>query len=309
MSPGDAPGTSKGSLPNQSHIGFWLFYPLTLLECAAMALAVALVYLLLRIFYSRWLYPNSARTRAPSRVKKSMDSEQALRAMRIVEQIAAESGARVFWISGTLLGLERNGRPLPHDNDLDLGICIFDPQCPEFIRALQASDSVVEMVPQMISWKIKMQNPDLQHVPQCIIRYKAAVRPEGGHGNVPVKIDVFLHFPYRNGLMHGTRNSLWWNSSVEFAQKTYGPNALSVPQDAHRYLLENYGDYRKEVRDFENSIDCPNAMNIFSWTSLGYLVSRLQLLIKLGRIDRARQVNARIVATIRKGMYPFDARA
>jgi hypothetical protein len=297
------------SLPNESHVAYWLAYPLTLVECAAMTVVAAFSYLLLRVLYFSWWHPEKARVRPPGRVKPRLDTEDALRAMRVVEGIAGQSGAQVYWISGTLLGLERLGKPLPHDNDLDLGISTDDPRCLDLVRALWASESIVEIAPQRISRKIRIQNPDLQHVANCIIRYKAAVRSEGDPGKPPVKIDIFLHFPYCGGLMHGTRNSLWWNSPLDAARRGYGSGTFSVPADPHRYLLENYGDYRQEVKEFENSIDCPNAMNIFSWQSLGYLLSRLQLMLKLGKLERAHRVNRRIRATIRKGLSPFDGRA
>ncbi len=305
----DLPTRDSSLLPNRSHFAYWLLYPVTLLECAAMLLVSTLGYLLLRIVYFPWWHPESARRRAPGRIKKLIDSEEALRAMRTIERIAGESQARVFWISGTLLGLERMGRPLPHDTDLDLGVCIDDPHCLDLIRALQSSDRIAEIAPQLISWKIQQQNPDLQHVPDCIIRYKASVRSENASASENVKIDIFLHFPYCGGLMHGTRNSLWWNSPLGVMQKQYGPNTFSVPANAHQYLFENYGDYRAEVKEFENSIDCPNAMNIFSWRSLGYLLSRLQLMVKLGRTERARRVNRRIRATILKGLLPFNGQS
>jgi hypothetical protein len=62
------------------------------------------------------------------------------------------------------------------------------------------------------------------------------------------------------------------------------------------------------VKEFENSIDCPNAMNIFSWASLTYLLNRQFVMLRLGRIGRARQVNARICRTILKGIYPLCMR-
>jgi hypothetical protein len=295
-------------LPNASHATYWLIYPITLLECVAMALVSALSYLLLRVTYFKWWHPETARVRPPSRAKKSINTEAALRAMQTIESIARETQAQVFWISGTLLGLERIGQPLPHDNDLDLGICVADSHCHDLIRALWASDRIAEIAPQTISRKTRHQNPDLQHVSNRIIRYKAGVRSEDGSGLAPIKIDIFLHFPYRGGLMHGSRNSLWWNSPLCVMQKRYGSRMFSVPEDAHRYLVENYGEYQTEVKEFENSIDCPNAMNIFSWRSLGYLLSRLQLMLKLGRVKRAHQIIRRISVTIRKGMYPFSGR-
>jgi hypothetical protein len=47
-------------------------------------------------------------------------------------------------------------------------------------------------------------------------------------------------------------------------------------------------------------------MNIFSWRSFATLLSRLQMMLKLGRVDRAHQINKRIMATILKGLMPFS---
>ena len=296
------------SAPNSSHLAYWLYYPVTLLECLTMSLVSGISYLLLRVAYCRWWHREAARTRPARMQKQLLDSADALEAMQAMERIAAASQARIYWISGTLLGLERTGRPLPHDTDLDVGISTDDPHCLDFIQALWASEDIIEIAPQFISRTIQIQNPDLQHVPNCIIRYKAAVRNQRNSGKPPVKVDIFLHFPYCGGLMHGTRNSLWLNSTLDVMQKRYGEHSFSIPENPHRYLTENYGDYRTEVKEFENSIDCPNAMNIFSWRSLAYLMSRLQMMVKLGRIDRARLINRRIRATILKGACPLDAR-
>jgi hypothetical protein len=290
------------------HTAFWLTYPVTLLECALMAFISVLSYVLWRVIYLKLWHPTQARKRPNRMIKGNLDGRYALEAMQILERIGRESRANLFWISGTLLGLERLGQPLPHDNDLDLGVSIDDPHYVDFIRALWMSDSVVDIAPQLISRKIQIQNPDLDVVPGCIIRFKCAVRNQDDPDMPAIKTDIFLHFPYCGGVMHGSRNTLWWNTSPQAAQKLYGERQFSVPEGAHLYLTENYGDYRQEVKEFENSIDCPNAMNIFSWRSLAYLLSRQQAMVKVGRIDRAKQINLRVKATILKGCYPLFLR-
>jgi hypothetical protein len=290
----------------EGHTTYWLTYPVTLVECALMAFVSVVSYWLLRVFYLKWWHPENLRQRPRRVLKQVIDVEAALGAMQTVERIAQDSRARIFWISGTLLGLERLGQPLPHDNDLDVGIHIDDPHCEDFIRALWNSRDIGDLAPQLISWKTQVQNPDLQTVPGGIIRYKASVRNGDAPHQSAVKMDVFLHFPYCGGSIHGTRNSIWWNTTPGVAARSYKDRLLSVPEDSHLYLTENYGNYRSEVKDFENSIDCPNAMNIFSWRSLAYLLSRLQVMLKLGRIDRAHQINMRVKATILKGLFPPD---
>lgn len=293
-------------LPN--YLAYWVAYPVTLVESAVMAITSVLAYAVGRTIYCGLWYPERARQRPRGMVKQKIDAQDALAVMQAVERIGDQSGARVFWISGTLLGLERLGRPLPHDTDLDAGVFVSDAHLPEFIRALRASPDIAALAPQRISLKARIQNPDLHGVPGGIIRYKSTVRNAASPARAPVKTDIFLHFDYCGGSMHGSRNSLWWNSPFAVAQKEYGGRSFCVPVDAHLHLSENYGDYRTEVKDFENSIDCPNAMNIFSWASLAYLLRRQFVMLRLGRIDRARQVNARIARTILKGIYPLCMR-
>lgn len=293
-------------LPN--YLAYWVTYPLTLLEGAAMAITSVVAYAVGRTIYCSLWYPERARQRPRGMVKQKIDAEDALAVMQAVERIGTESGARVFWLSGTLLGLERLGQPLPHDTDLDAGLFVDDARHRDFIRALRASPVIAALTPQRISLKARIQNPDLHVVPGGIIRYKSMVRNLAAPGKAPVKTDIFLHFDYCGGSMHGSRNSLWWNSPFAIVQKDYGGRSFSVPADVHLHLTENYGDYRTEVKEFENSIDCPNAMNIFSWASLTYLLRRQYVMLRLGRIGRARQINARIGRTILKGIYPLCMR-
>jgi hypothetical protein len=297
-----------GMRPKANYLAYWVTYPITLLECLLMAGVALLGYGACRAIYFRVWYPEAARHRPNRLAKQKIDTENALGVMQTLERISHESRARLYWISGTLLGLERLGRPLPHDNDMDAGVNVDDPHYQDFIRAMWASADVVTMAPQRISLKIRIQNPDLHVVPGGIIRYKSHVRNRNAPDKPPVKTDIFLHFNYCGGSMHGSQNSLWWNSTFSVVQKSYAENIFSVPENRHLHLTENYGNYRDEVKDFENSIDCPNAMNIFSWMSLAYLLSRMQVMLKRGRIDRAGQINQRIRATILKGALPLCLR-
>lgn len=286
------------------YLAYALAYPFTLLEAAVMALASVLGYLICRIAYSRLWYRESARRLPPSTVKSRLDGASAMAAMQTLERIAAQSGVRLFWISGTLLGLERLGEPLPHDTDMDAGLLSDDPRLPQFLRDLQASPLICAFAPQTVSLKARVQNPDLGVLPGGIIRYQCKVLNADAPDAPPTKTDLFLHFPHRGGVVHGSRNSLWWNSPLEVTQKDYRGRRFTVPADAHRYLTENYGDYRQEVKEFENCIDCPNVMDIFSWRSLLFLLRRMQVMLRLGRTARAHRIGARIRTTILKGINP-----
>lgn len=293
---------------NAAYLAYWLVYPFTLLECLVMGLLAALNYVVWRIvFLPAW---HAAQTAQPPRgmVKQKIDSGNALAVMQTLERMARDTGAGLFWLSGTLLGLERIGRPLPHDTDMDAGLRIDDPHFADFIRAMWRSGHVIEMAPQFLSLKVRFQNPDLHMVPHGLIRYKSTVRNPDAPDDPPVKTDIFIHYDYCGGCMHGSRNSLWWNTPFDIVPREYAGRRFTVPTDTHLHLTENYGDYRIEVKAFENSIDCPNAMNVYSWKSLNYLLARQFVMLKLGRIARAGQLSRRIRATILKGAWPLCLR-
>jgi hypothetical protein len=298
---------ATGDRRRTSYLVYWIAWPFTLVECALLALVVLVNYLFWRlVFLGRGKAPGVKPGRG-SVAKPQIDAQNALGVMQALERIAGESGARMYWISGTLLGLERLGQPLPHDNDMDAGIDLDDPHYRDFIRAMWASKDVERIAPQYISLKARIQNPDLHGIPGGIIRYKSHVRNPDAPDMPPVKTDIFVHYRYCGGSMHGSRNTLWWNSPFGVVQKAYGQRSFAVPENAHLHLTENYGDYRKEVKEFENCIDCPNVMHIYSWTSLGYLLARQWVMLKRGRVDRARQIGARIRATLLKGIVPLSA--
>jgi hypothetical protein len=290
-----------------NYAAYWMTYPFTLVECLVLGLVIAINYWICRMVFVGRRQAAGAAPRPGSLSKPKIDAENALGVMQTLEAIGSASGARLYWISGTLLGLERLGQPLPHDSDMDVGVDLDDPHFVDFIRALWGAAAVESIAPQSISLKARIQNPDLHGIPGGVIRFKSQVRNESAPDKPPVKTDIFVHYHYCGGSMHGSRNTLWWNSSFRTVQKDYGQRCFSVPEDAHLHLTENYGNYRQEVKDFENSIDCPNAMNIYSWGSLGYLLSRQWVMLKRGRVDRARQINQRIMATLLKGVRPLKA--
>jgi phosphorylcholine metabolism protein LicD len=281
-----------------------LIYPLTVLETAFMAGVVAVHALVANVFYHSVWYP--ARWRSTRRYTERIipDANEALQAMNELESLATKSGAKAFWLSGTLLGLARLGKPLPHDNDLDIGIFCDDPKAKHFVAEFARSSSVSQCKPQTISWKTRLQNPDFHMIENGILRYKAGIKVGSGGQEKSVKVDIFLHFDYQDRVAHASRNTVWCNSAFDIHKRTFGTNTFTIPKDMDRHLAENYGDYKTEVKEFENSIDCPNAGNIFSWPSLVYLLERKQLMIKLQRPDRVAQINRRILATLKKGLVP-----
>jgi hypothetical protein len=284
---------------------FWLallYYPYTVVEAVAMAgCALVLTLFAQPIFSDAFFVFEKRKSDKHKRIKEPFDTVAALNAMKAVEQIARECNANIYWISGTLLGLERIGTPLPHDHDLDLGINSDDPALPLFVQTLAASKNITVIVPRYHGLKRRIQNPDLWTVRDGLLRYTLEYCE---NAQKPVKIDLFLHFQYGANIIHLSRYTIWENSPFKVVQREYGSNRFSVPSPPSQYLAENYGDYSVEQKEFENSIDCPNVRNIYSWDSLFYLFRRRQLMLKRGWVKKDRNLARRIWRTIGKGLYP-----
>jgi hypothetical protein len=180
-----------------------------------------------------------------------------------VLQLAESCGARIFPISGTLLGIHRNGGLLPHDNDMDIGIHSDDPALGELVRLLEKSPNMLQHQADRLSWADRLLNPWLPQLPDNVLIHKFDLKLDGAEN--PVRIDLFVHFYALGQVVHGTTKSLWTNSpfSLEI-EKISGVNLL-MPTDRAKYLAENYGDYETPKPEFESFVDCPNCITIHSY--------------------------------------------
>ena len=244
----------------------------------------------------RWFKTGAKPPTAPR--KRPMDGTTAAVALAGVLQLAGQAGCRVFLISGTLLGLHRNGRLLPHDKDIDLGVMWDDPALPALLDALCAPGPVRLVRKVALSrWAMAM-NPRFPALAQGTILYKFDWTAR--EGSVPVRVDLFIHFPCGDEVLHGSYHSMWANSSFELAERRYGTATYLVPADVDRYLAENYGEYGVERVNFESSVDCPNVRN---WLSLPATLFLLEKLFRFHasndalRRDRIRMRIESLIAT------------
>ncbi|HEY7766375.1 MAG TPA: hypothetical protein VIB38_15410 [Aestuariivirgaceae bacterium] len=203
--------------------------------------------------------------------KKPMSTETAESALRHVLSIARGCGAKLFLISGTLLGFYRGGGLLRHDKDIDLGVLWDDPRLPDLLTALGKADRLRLHETVRLGRIDALMNPAIPPLYADAMTLKYDYLAEGAR---PVRIDLFVHFPMRGELVHGTVRSLWANSPFALAVHDMGGEALLVPADREAYLAENYGDFRTEQPIFESSVDCPNVRNCLSWSALMFLLRK-----------------------------------
>jgi hypothetical protein len=143
-----------------------------------------------------------------------------------------------FLISGTLLGVIREGKLLGGDKDVDVGI--MGGEHTGVIRAKVAASPKFkeQFVPSVDLIKLTHRNG--------------------------VKIDVFLHHREGDVLWHGSHlhawdNRVWWKEGEPpLIEHEYAGRPFLIPSDPDMYLTDNYGDWRTPRCDYDASLEAPN---------------------------------------------------
>ena len=145
-----------------------------------------------------------------------------------------EAGARCFLISGTLLGLIREGGIIGWDKDIDVGI--FTEECPEDLEVFFQRHK-----------QFRLGRVDL-----------SSDRVRAVHRN-GTAIDIFPHYPEGELRWHDGTATRWWNTPFGLKKMKFLGIDQYVPEDPEKYLDENYGDWRTPDPHFDARIDAPNA--------------------------------------------------
>jgi len=154
-------------------------------------------------------------------------------ALCVVQEALERHGERPFLISGTLLGLVREGQLLEHDDDLDIGLG-------------PATSLTATEVAQLLGG---LDGFSASERDRCVTLHQIATG---------LTIDVFLHYE-RDGLVwHGTEAIEWWNTPFELTERTIADYTFLVPADTTLYLQENYGDWRNPKAFYSSTFDTPN---------------------------------------------------
>ncbi|UYO00442.1 MAG: hypothetical protein KIT02_04285 [Devosia sp.] len=144
------------------------------------------------------------------------------------------AGIRFFAAAGTALGIVREGAPLKHDVDIDIGIFEED-----FDR--QRLTDIFLIDPRF--W------PDAPHdkSPKIGLKHKSGA-----------SIDLFLFRKEGDAYYHDGVFVRWRNDIFELEPRKVGRATVKIPANADHYLTENYGDWRVPDKTFDAFVSGPN---------------------------------------------------
>jgi hypothetical protein len=231
-----------------------------------------------------------------------LDVDAGFKALSSIQRIADATGVKMFLVSGTLLGLYREGRLLAHDYDVDVGVRADDPHLPAFLTAMAAAPGLIESKSVTLSKLDCLLNPWLGIGPKQPVLYKYFFS-QGGADASRFGVDLFVHFEANGHCVHGNYRCLWVNRPFALVRKNYGGTDYLVPSDTRLYLTENYGAFEIENKDFENSADCPNSTNLYGIRAASWLTGRYAYFLATGDARKRRIIGRRIRDCIAYGLY------
>ena len=180
------------------------------------------------------------RSLKPPKPVSEMDEDDSFAAKAAVAlrdlYIAFKDLPTPFLVSGTLLGLIREGGFISWDKDIDVGI----------MCANKDADAI----------ELKLRKNGNFYVRKVDL---TAARIRLVHTNGTM-VDVFPHYPdpRKKIIWHDGSATRWWNSPFELKQAEFIGEKVMIPSDPELYLDENYGDWRTPVSVFDARQDAPN---------------------------------------------------
>lgn len=155
-----------------------------------------------------------------------------------------------YVVSGTFLGLHREGGFLAHDYDIDLGINAEQIDYDELVATLNASSVlVVKKIDHYIDvYRDENSQRRIRKVPSII-----KLIHENG-----MQIDLFIHYTENGRCWHGSSIHRWENTPFELVERELEGVTVYAPANADTYLTENYGDWRTPITEFDCTTGTPN---------------------------------------------------
>lgn len=168
-----------------------------------------------------------------------------------------------FAAAGTCLGMVREGRPLPHDNDIDIGIMEENFNQKALLALTEASPLFISSQPHPKSPKI-----GLKHINGA-------------------EIDLFKFYEEDGQIWHNGVFVRWGNSPFSYETVSLKGTDITIPAGKN-YLVENYGTewYRPDAL-FDAFLNGPNREVIWGEYYAAHMLRTINLTLRRGNVAKA----------------------
>lgn len=192
--------------------------------------------------------------------------QDAIRALEDFAVFMPVSSFPWYVVSGTLLGLYRDQGFMAHDYDIDLGINYEQIDFRALIALLKKQKTFAV---NKVDYHIEVVDTGKGLV---LNRLPALIKLVHHNG---INVDVFIHHLDGDQRWHGSSIHRWNNTEFSLVPDILEGVEVLRPEDAERYLTENYGDWRTPVTDFNCSTDTPNLTITNNFLSHALFVMRM----------------------------------
>lgn len=172
-----------------------------------------------------------------------------------------------YLVSGTFLGLHREGGFLAHDYDIDIGIHGESVSVDNLIATLDAHS---RFVTKKVDHHIDITQDAEGYL--RLVKVPALVKLIHQNG---LNLDVFIHYTENGNCWHGSIIHRWENSPFALVRSELEGVPVYIPEDADSYLTENYGDWKTPVKDFDCTTGTPNLVVSRNFLSVALFLKRL----------------------------------
>ncbi|MCG5529706.1 hypothetical protein LRD18_02300 [Halorhodospira halochloris] len=169
-------------------------------------------------------------------------------------------------LSGTFLGLFREGDFLAHDFDIDLGLPAQDTDLGRMRNILKNSGRF-ESVHTEYQYRLRVSPAGIR-ITSVPVLVKAVHR-------TGIAVDFSLLHQEEGVWWHGSKAHRWDHTPQEFVDYRLRGIRILGPRDGDRYLTECYGDWRTPVRNFTCSSGRRNLVVVHNLMGVCLFLTRL----------------------------------
>jgi hypothetical protein len=174
-----------------------------------------------------------------------------------------------YIISGTFLGLIREGGFLSHDYDIDFGVHAETFQSETFIESIKSSKKFsLRKVDNQKHFELHQDR--LEYVDEKITLIKIIHETQ-------LNVDIFVHYLEDGVRWHGSSFHRWDNKEFVLNRYQFEGVEVNAPADSDLYLTENYGDWKTPVTEFNCSTGTPNLVLVRNLSSIGLFLRRIAI--------------------------------